>query len=425
MSIIVIAVIVLIEFAAIGYAAKSGLRLETSRLVARSLLLIAVIVLVGFSAASGRTLRYVGLMAALACLVVAGAVKVNRRIAHRKPQKAAKTVLSLVGTLVLYGVALLPVILFPPYSLIPASGPHNVARLTHVFVDDDRIDFYDPDGGYRQLPVEFWYPAEVQGTFPLVIFSHGALGIRNSNASLYNELASHGYVVAAIDHTYQCLYTTDASGRLVLLDRGYRRQVLTEDPRKDIVQSYHYYQSWMNVRMADIGLVIDVMTAVAPGAPRDVVALVDKTSIGVMGHSLGGSAALGVGRARADVKAVIALESPFLDDIIAVVDNSFVYRAEPYPVPLLNIYSDSAWFILGDRAQYAANHALLTSANPDSHNLHIGGAGHFDLTDLALSSPILARLLNGQRSAQSAVDTLVYINEVSLAFFDKYLKGRP
>lgn len=33
------------------------------------------------------------------------------------------------------------------------------------------------------------------GVCPLVIFSYGGLGIKSSNVSLYNELASHGSVV--------------------------------------------------------------------------------------------------------------------------------------------------------------------------------------------------------------------------------------
>ncbi len=40
--------------------------------------------------------------------------------------------------------------------------------------------------------------------------------------------------------------------------------------------------------------------------------------IGVMGHSLGGSAALCIGRQRPDVQAVLALESPFMCDIEGV-----------------------------------------------------------------------------------------------------------
>ncbi len=62
------------------------------------------------------------------------------------------------------------------------------------------------------LNVQFWYPDSIDGMNPLIIFSHGGLGVKSSNETLNSELASHGYVVCSIDHKYQCLYTTDEDG---------------------------------------------------------------------------------------------------------------------------------------------------------------------------------------------------------------------
>ncbi len=64
-----------------------------------------------------------------------------------------------------------------------------------------------PTAGNRQVNVEFWYPSDGGGKYPLVVFSHGALGIKTSNTSTFIELASHGYVVCSIDHPYQALFT--------------------------------------------------------------------------------------------------------------------------------------------------------------------------------------------------------------------------
>jgi hypothetical protein len=44
-----------------------------------------------------------------------------------------------------------------------------------------------------------------------------------------------------------------------------------------------------------------------------------------MGHSLGGSAVLGIGRQRADIHIVIALEAPFLYDIVGVDEGKFIF----------------------------------------------------------------------------------------------------
>ena len=151
--------------------------------------------------------------------------------------------------------------------------------------------------------------------------------------------------------------------------------------------------------------------------------LVDKGKIGVMGHSLGGSAALGIGRIRGDVSAVIALESPFMYDIKGVKNDKFVFTDEVYPVPVLNVYSDNSWSRLSELAQYAENYAMLSPTNAKAFNVYIKGVGHFTLTDLALVSPFFTRILNNQKSETDTKYCLKKINKLTLEFFNCYLKG--
>jgi dienelactone hydrolase len=161
---------------------------------------------------------------------------------------------------------------------------------------------------------------------------------------LYRELASHGYVVCSIDHTYQCLFTTDTDGNTSWLDRSFMHEVSAEDAKSDKAQSHGYYQKWMRIRTGDINFVVDhALSRAVSDNPDPVFALVDVTQIGVMGHSLGGSDALGIGRTRDDVGAVIALESPFLCGTVGVDSGEFVWNEETYPIPVLNIYSNSSW----------------------------------------------------------------------------------
>ncbi|MFD2881538.1 hypothetical protein ACFTAO_45695 [Paenibacillus rhizoplanae] len=81
------------------------------------------------------------------------------------------------------------------------------------------------------MNVEFWYPGHAEGKYPLIVFSHGAFGVRESNASTFTELASHGYVVVSIDHPYHSFYTQGADGKVTMVNAEYMREV--NDSNKD------------------------------------------------------------------------------------------------------------------------------------------------------------------------------------------------
>jgi predicted dienelactone hydrolase len=69
--------------------------------------------------------------------------------------------------------------------------------------------------------VEFWYPKDAEGTYPLVVFSHGTGSMKTSNTSTSVDLASNGYVVCSIDHPYHSLFTIGSDGKLITIDPSY------------------------------------------------------------------------------------------------------------------------------------------------------------------------------------------------------------
>ncbi len=315
-------------------------------------------------------------------------------------------------------------LLFPPHQPLPATGPHAVATACYTYADESRVEQYFDTGAKRKVNVAFWYPqvAPRGETFPLVVFSHGGLGTETSNESLFLELASHGYVVASIGHPTHALWTRGEDGCITFVSWEYFGELQREDAKTDKRQSYRYYQKWMATRTDDINFVIDTILAKVAGGAGGVYALVDGARVGVMGHSLGGSAALAMPRQRGDIDAAIALEAPFLYDIIGVEEGEFVWLDAAYPAPVLNIYSDSSWSHLAEWPQYARNHELLASASPTAVSLHLPGAGHFSLTDLALASPLLTRLLEGGSPRLDREGYLRAVNQACLEFFDRYLK---
>jgi hypothetical protein len=229
---------------------------------------------------------------------------------------------------------------------------------------------------------------------------------------------------ASIDHTYQALFTTFEDGRMIWMDMGYLNEFAAEDAHTDRQQSYEFYQRWMKIRMDDINFVTDTILAKAKEKGAEAVYhLVDPRKIGVIGHSLGGSAALGIGRVREDIGAVIALESPFMYDIVGTQAGEFVWNAEAYPTPVLNVYTES-WEHLGEWKQYARNYALLTDTAETTFNVYLRGAVHLSLTDLSLSSSFLTNMLTGKKSTTDAKTCLITINKIALEFFDSYLKEK-
>jgi dienelactone hydrolase len=198
------------------------------------------------------------------------------------------------------------------------------------------------------------------------------------------------------------------------------RELNSSDSHKDIDAAYACFQKWMELRMGDIGFVLDTLIERAADSADPICSLIDTNSIGVAGHSLGGSAALGIARKRNDIKAVIALESPYMYDVVGVEGDEFIWNTEPYKCAVMNIYSDTGFPLVESDHKYAQNKKYLyNSENVEYY--YIEGSNHFSLTDLVRTSPILCALLGGGYK-KSGYDTLKLINDKSVAFFNKYLK---
>jgi dienelactone hydrolase len=423
MGIIVLLIAVIIELTFSVYCIRSKANQKRTASIMRIGIFAAFIV---FILVSGTELnfRWKAISVLLLLWAVLGALDLIRNKEDKKEYKCGRVIRKALCMVLLVFIALIPAFIFPEYELIETTGKFKVATALYTYTDKGRVETYADTGENRKLNVQFWYPEEAEDTYPLIVFSHGSFGIRTSNESLYNELASHGYVVASIDHTYQALFTTAVDGKKTWIHRGYMQEVKEEDAHSNKQQSYEYYQKWMGIRMGDINFVIDHILSEVRSRNRDkVYRLVDKEKIGVMGHSLGGSAALGIGRSRKDVSAVIALEAPFMDDIKGVVGNEFIFTDETYPVPVLNVYSDASWKHLSEWPQYARNYELLSDTASTVYNAYIQGVGHLTLTDLALTSPLLTRFLNQKKSETDTEYCLRTINKLTLEFFNCYLKG--
>jgi dienelactone hydrolase len=135
----------------------------------------------------------------------------------------------------------------------------------------------------RLFPCVIWQPDGInaRAPFPLIVFSHSSGGDRRSASFLCSHLASHGYVVAAMDHS-----------ELVAAELAPAADESAEQ-RKARVDAV------VASRVPDVRFLIDHML----GAGLDL----DQDKIGLVGHSFGGWTVLAVPETDARVGSVVAM----------------------------------------------------------------------------------------------------------------------
>ena len=194
---------------------------------------------------------------------------------------------------------------------LAAYGPHSIGVRQLDLVNTDQINVLAIDGGAekpaewprydRALTVEVWYPAAdapteatpistvmrdgttaisltgragrdaepADGTFPLILISHGWPGNRFLMSPLAENLASKGYVVVSIDHnesTYQTFQVSD--------------------------NYFATFGSTLVNRPLDQLFVLNTISALSEDDGSFLNGLVDTSQTGLIGYSMGGYGAL-------------------------------------------------------------------------------------------------------------------------------------
>jgi len=165
----------------------------------------------------------------------------------------------------------------------PATDAHAGAD-----VAPDTRDTYELLRGFQHVSQDAVRDAAARpGRFPLVLFSHGYGGHRRQSTFLCTHLASHGYVVAAPDHSGNTMHD-------VMRLTARRKQGLPLPDASEQVRTFVEHRP------------ADVLHAIAAlergGGPA-----VDVERMGVSGHSFGGWTTLMVARREPRVRAALAL----------------------------------------------------------------------------------------------------------------------
>ncbi|GAA2760248.1 alpha/beta hydrolase family protein [Actinopolymorpha rutila] len=327
----------------------------------------------------------------------------------------------------------------PSLTLPRPTGPYGVGSDTLHLVDAARPDPWVPEAGPRELMVSMYYPARrASGTptgyvtpheseliltsqgvtdvpadilstvrtyarsgaapragrhdYPLVVLSPGFSFPRTSLTALAEDLASNGYVVAAVEHTYESVATTFPDGHVTTCVA-----CEADTTPQRIIQG----------RAADVSFVLDEL--VGPHPAWRLARLIAPARIGMAGHSIGGASGGSTAARDPRVRAAVNLDGTQFD-----------------PLPETGL--DVPFMFLGTEDGHSPGGGEDTTWDRDWQRLTgwkrwvtVSGSGHSSFTDYGT----LADQLGVDIGQTIAGDRAVRITNAYVgAFFDQHLRGR-
>jgi dienelactone hydrolase len=252
-------------------------------------------------------------------------------------------------------------------------------------------------------------PAGRQRALPLVVLSPGFTNSRSALTALAEDLASHGYVVAGIDHTYESFATAFPDGRVSTCLARQARQRGTGSQEKVAAG-----------RAADVSFVLNELTGPHPAWPG--AGLIDPARMAMAGHSAGGAAAIAAMLADSRIRAGIDMDgstaAPIPDEGLAQ-PFLFLGKQSNYTPGSGIIASPDGKHVKGSVLTWERDWKLLTGWK---RWLVVAGAVHASFTDLALLADQIGIDTGAGLSGARSLDiTRAYVR----AFFDQHLRGRP
>jgi dienelactone hydrolase len=251
------------------------------------------------------------------------------------------------------------------------------------------------------------------GSFPVLLFSPAWGGRRTQNTYLVEELASHGYVVAAMDHPGN-------SGPTAYQD-GHVAQPATGDAMDFATLSLGQIDAEgakeVERETADEIGVLDALVGMNQDAASVFHQRLDTTRVGALGHSFGGAVGAEAAIEDGRIKAALDLDGSLFGRMQREgLPKPFMFIEQDLPV-----YADSAKRSVPDLINDALNASDLEAMRKfGAYRIFLHGSTHESFTDHSLFSP-LARLSGVGRIPADREYEIV--RAYALAFFDKALRG--
>lgn len=366
-------------------------------------------------------------------------IKKGMQPADKQSPIQIQAILGFLFRLLVFMLVVALPILLPVFRLPEPTGPYPIGTTNLHLIDHTRPEIFTQRlDDYREIMVQVWYPAQVersarpdaymehipfqlshlslvrthayqdapvsdaQNSYPVLIFSHGYIGLVEQNLTQMEELASHGYIVCSIAHTHQAQATVFPDGRTIPVDLA-----LSKDFMKGISPTQAMYAEHLQIWTDDTLFLMDEMESIQTGERGTILAdKLDMTRLGIFGMSFGGVTAVQVCAIDDRCRAGISLDAGLPKD----------YAGQTIDSPLAQPFM----FMLNESWAYFKRTNLEAVENT-VYGVIVHETTHFNFTDLFLYSPVLKftkafGTIDGYRMVK-------IVNDYTLAFFDKHLKG--
>jgi len=243
----------------------------------------------------------------------------------------------------------------------------------------------------------------------VLIFSHGWAGFKEQNIFQVEELASHGYTVIAINHTYGAVLTVFPDGRQAPRNPDALPSGVTQEEYD--VASNLLVRQWAE----DIAYVIDELEMADRSSAFGLLSgKLDLEKIGIFSHSTGAGATVEFCASDSRCKAALVMDlwsEPVSKDVISA----------GLSHPLMIMHSDNWDSLDHPENNYGLIGDLVEASTGEVFELVIQGTKHYDFSSLPLLSPLAVNL--GLKGPIDGDLGLEIINFYSVRFFDQYLLG--
>ena len=347
----------------------------------------------------------------------------------------------------------------PTRPFAPPTGPYAVGTHEFLWVDQKREEPFTKDAADRRhLLVRVWYPADPapgqeaeryirdinefppqsiyrraeqvranavtdaplakgKGRFPVLLYQPGGGTARFIGTFQTEQLASFGYVVVSADHA--------GFSDTVLFPDGYRfqaDQLLMPKPtgvlRDDALKSWEWlerdvFSTWT----ADASYVLDKIEELERTPGQLFHKRLDLARIGMMGWSFGGATAVQMSKDDRRVKAAIDQDGQLFGDVWQ--------KGTKRPVMLMHHGNEDKPPKPEDAAVMKELMAMtrersrvfLERSSHDRYEITLAKTQHGHFSDFLLFIPPRADELTARRAHE-------IVTAYTMAFFDKYLRGR-